>query len=372
MPSSPTPSPKGGRHSARPPKSRLVLPVLVLVAVGLVAWTALRPAASPTGSGRSHAAKSPSGPRSPAPVASHRPASPRPVYATPQPIAPVVHPALPAEGEFHQPQHWVPGGSPVRVAWYRSDPANPGTRAWVGWIDPTRIQLGLYPGQLNPPPAPGLPQGPTMVPPSQRSRLLAAFNSGFYLTTPYGSQPGGVSEGFALNGKVYSPMQKGLATFVAYKDGRIDILPWSGGPSPGAGVVFARQNLAMMVNQGKASPLVGDEGLWGEKYHSEPLVWRTGIGIDARGNLLYAAAPYQTPASIAQILVHAGAVRAMQLDINGEWPLFVTYPQPGGGAPRMTFPNLNQFPTVFTTPGKKDFFAVYLRQPGASLGRVPF
>ena len=48
-------------------------------------------------------------------------------------------------------------------------------------------------------------------------------------------------------------------------------------------------------------------------------MWRSGVGIDARGNLIYAAANDQTVGSLAEILIRAGAVRAMQLDINSYW-----------------------------------------------------
>jgi hypothetical protein len=39
-------------------------------------------------------------------------------------------------------------------------------------------------------------------------------------------------------------------------------------------------------------------------------VWRTGVGVDARGNLIYVAAPDQTVITLAHILQHVGAVRA--------------------------------------------------------------
>jgi hypothetical protein len=336
----------------------------IVVGAGLASCKANTPAPASGGRSSPRTATSATDPTSPS---THRPAP-----AKPASIAPLIHPSLPGEGGFHPSVGWVGGGSPVQLAWYRSDPSNPAVRATIAWIDPTRTQLALYPGSLNPPAAPGLPQGPTMVPPSARSRLLATFNSGFYLTTPYGSQPGSVAEGFAVNGKVYSPMLKGLATFVAHADGRVDVVPWTGGSSPGPDVVFARQNLPMMVAHGRPSPLVSDMTVWGERYRSEPLVWRTAVGVDAKGHLIYVAAPDQTPASLAAILVHVGCVRAMELDINGEWPLFISYEHRGGGAPRFAFPNLNQVPTRFTTPGEKDFFAVYLRKEGTLLPREPF
>ena len=45
---------------------------------------------------------------------------------------------------------------------------------------------------------------------------------------------------------------------------------------------------------------------------------RSGIWIDARGNILYATADAQTAQSLAQILQRAGAVRATELDINSD------------------------------------------------------
>jgi hypothetical protein len=48
-------------------------------------------------------------------------------------------------------------------------------------------------------------------------------------------------------------------------------------------------------------------------------VWRTGVGIDRRGNLMFVAADDQTVISLARILQDAGAVRAMEFDINPEW-----------------------------------------------------
>ena len=354
---------------------------MFLVAVGLglalTGWLALRPSAdrpvvATDGPSRTSAptatVASPTPPSASGSVAG----SGHQVVATPLPIRPLIHPALPGEGRYHPAVGWITGGSPVQIAWYRSDPANTSVRATIAWIDPSRTQLALYPGSLNPPPAPTMPQGPTMVPSFARSRLIATFNSGFYLTTPYGSQPGSVAEGFAVNHRVYSPMLKGLATFVVYTDGRADVVPWTAGSRPAHDIVFARQNLPMMVSHGKPSPLVDQMSVWGERYRSEPLVWRTAIGVDATGRLIYVAAPDQTPASLAHILVHVGCVRAMELDINGEWPLLISYQRRGGGLPTLAFPNLNQVPTRFTTPGPKDFFAVYMRSRTSVLSHEPF
>ena len=55
-------------------------------------------------------------------------------------------------------------------------------------------------------------------------------------------------------------------------------------------------------------------------------------GLPVRGALVYAAGPALDPLQLATLLVRAGAVRAMQLDINPFWPDFVTYrPQSAHG-----------------------------------------
>ena len=100
---------------------------------------------------------------------------------------------------------------------------------------------------------------------------------------------------------------------------------------------------------------------WGITLGGVPAVWRTALGVDDKGNLLYVAAPAQTAASLAQILVKLGAVRGMQLDINPEWPIFVTYGAPGAAAPALFVPNPNQISNRFLYSSTKDFFAVFER-----------
>ena len=259
----------------------------------------------------------------------------------------------------------------MQTSWYRPDRTDTSIRASVIWIDPARSQIALYPGQQNPPPS-SLPQGPTMVPGSARANLLATFNSGFYLSTPNGAQPGAVREGFAVNGHVYSPFVGGLATLTVTAQGGVDIAAWTGGSTTPAADVVARQNLPLLVNHGAPTAAAGHPSVWGATLGGVPAVARTALGIDSAGHLLYVSAPSQTAASLADILVHVGAVRAMELDINPEWPVAITYRRPGGRSPSMLFANYQQAPDVFLHPGKKDFFAVYLRDPGTPPGREPF
>ena len=99
-------------------------------------------------------------------------------------------------------------------------------------------------------------------------------------------------------------------------------------------------------------------------------MWRTGVGIDRRGNLICAAANYQTVITLAQILQRAGAVRAMQFDINPEWPTLITYSHQGGLGQTKVVPNGMQPATRYLVPDDRDFFAVYRRLAGPIT--VPF
>jgi len=68
--------------------------------------------------------------------------------------------------------------------------------------------------------------------------------------------------------------------------------------------------------------------------------------------------------SLARILQRAGCVRAMQLDINPEWPTLSTYSHTDGLHPDQIVPNYQQSPTRSLVPDDRDFFAVYRRLPG--------
>ena len=283
------------------------------------------------------------------------PAPPTTLPWQPAAIPPRVSPARPGEGVWAPADTWRAGPAPVLTTTFRPDPAQPQLTAYLAWIRTSNTQLGLYPGYEGPGPTTSN-RGPEMVPLSGRGRLLATFNSGFYERD--------AAAGFYAHGTLYFPMRKGLATVVAYADGHVNVVDWQGGSVPPPDVVVARQNLSLLVDRGAAAALVDDGASWGLTLHGATRVWRTGLGIDSSGNLIYAAAPDQTAGSLASILMAAGAVRAMELDINPEWPIFVTYRGPGATGPALFVPNPNQIPDRFLYPSTKDFFAVFGRVAG--------
>jgi hypothetical protein len=193
------------------------------------------------------------------------------------------------------------------------------------------------------------------VPESKRGRVVATFNGGFPLETS--------NAGLIYRGQVIESMVNGIATIVEYRDGRVDIVPWSHGPGAPSNVLFAKQNLPPIIDEGKLNPNLSDGPEWGETVNNAVRVWRSGVGIDSHGNLLYAAANYQTVESLAKILQRAGAVRALELDINEDWTSFISYRHPGVGEPSNLLPEMFRPPERYLTPDERDFFALYLR-PG--------
>ncbi len=99
------------------------------------------------------------------------------------------------ESAWHGTGTLVDGRPPVLVTTFHPDPADPGTVAYVAWIDRMRTVIGLYPGLQQPPSA--SPRGPAEVPYGERWRLLATFNGGFKFDSS------GSWNGFAVNGHTY-------------------------------------------------------------------------------------------------------------------------------------------------------------------------
>jgi hypothetical protein len=261
----------------------------------------------------------------------------------------------PGGGIWHGGSYPVAGARPllVGVRWVNGSPA------YVAWIDHTRTRLALYPG-LQEPPAASL-RGPGEVPSGQRWRLLATFNGGFKSAAGAG--------GFLVNGRADAPLQRGFGTLVEYRDGSLAILDWQGRTSPGT-LVLARQNLPPLVWAGRPTARTSENWLWGTTLGGGAAVWRTAVGVTQRGDLVYAAAAGQTASSLAALMVQIGAVRAIELDINPEWPSFIGYARRGGRDPVKLVPNPQQSAYRYLASDNRDFFAVYTRQGGGPF--VPF
>jgi hypothetical protein len=317
-------------------------PLRALPAVGLAS------ASAPSGSSISDAARR----------ASHRTIAARHAYrrrppVRPPRVRPAIQPTLPAEGVWTVTQRRFARAPrpPMLVTAYRPQADYPRLVAGLAWFDQQRTRVSLYPGIREPPGGGGGNAGE--VPIGPRRFLLATFNSGFKHKDSGG--------GFFAQGRLIEPLVAGQGTIIGMQDGRVDVRIWHGGSRPGPGVAFARQNLPLIIDHGRPNPNLNDGPQWGATLGNAILVWRSGVGVDRHGNLLYAAGPSLGVAGLARILIHAGAVRAVELDINSYWVTLNTYGLTGARDARPLLPSMNRSAQRYLTPDDRDFFAVYVR-----------
>ena len=180
---------------------------------------------------------------------------------------PSINPPLPGEGQWRRTGPLVNGAPPVLVTTFRPDPNYPQMVAGVAWMDRSRTSLQLYPAATSPRPGPIADRW--RFPHRLRGGLLATFNSGFKLEDSGG--------GFAALGQVYAPLHDGHGHARRLRDGSVDVRAWTGGPQPGPSVLFARQNLPLILENGQLNPNIG-EGRSGARR------WATRSGSGAPGS----------------------------------------------------------------------------------------
>lgn len=273
------------------------------------------------------------------------------------PMRPFLADPVPHEGE------WAPAivrnGVPVvQVAKLRSDPQHTSYLSAVAWIDQKRSRFVLHPGSQEPGGA-GWAE-PNHLPPHQWPGLQAAWNGGFRLTN------GDAKGGFYLDGRTWGDLRYGQASEVLLRDGSMQIGQWGRDVRMTPDVVGVRQNLVLLVDHGAVNPSVdsSDANLWGVTVNNAYFVWRSGVGITADGDIVFAMGPALSVRTLAELLRRAGAVRAMELDINAEWVSFMTYthpPAPGEPVPTKLLPEFKRHGNRYFSTEERDFVAVYAR-----------
>jgi len=185
-------------------------------------------------------------------------------------------------------------------------------------------------------------------------RLIAAFNGGFKLTYP--------NVGFVSGGRVAVAPKAGLASIVTYTDGTTNIGAWHAGlPSERKTVFSVLQNQRLLVDHGVAPASVSScvIACWGETIGSRTSVARSALGITADGQLVWAAGEQLLPAELAGALIGAGAVRAIELDINPFWVAGYLYPHHAGGpSPVPVVPGQHGIAGELLEPDSRDFLAI--------------
>jgi hypothetical protein len=228
--------------------------------------------------------------------------------------------------------------------------------AGVAWIDTSRTDQRLYAGPPSQPP--GAFAQSAAVAPGDRARLLSAFNGGFQVAQSNG--------GWYSEGQMPVPLRNGAASYVIYRDGSVRIGMWGRDFGLTANVFSVRQNLTLLVDGGRPAGDINVGGDWGPVLGGIGNTWRSGVGADRYGNLIYVAGPDLYPIDLAHLLIAAGAVKAMELDINPMWPVFTTYvTTPGQPPTSVSGTNLlgGMFfgPDHFVTSTDRDFFATLMR-----------
>jgi hypothetical protein len=215
-----------------------------------------------------------------------------------------------------------------------------------------RVHYALHVGSEDPPSGTAAipPDAGPAIGPQEVPVLLGAFNGGFKIDAGAG--------GFDVNGLVLNPLVAGDASLVIDADGSAHIGVWGQSvPTAGEKVISVRQNLAPLISGGVPNPSVGDANAWGAMLGPGPAVPRSGLGEDAAGDILYAAGMSLVPSDLAAGLVDAGALNAMELDINPEWVQAVGAPSPGGPLTAL-IPGQNRPADQYQAGWSRDFITV--------------
>lgn len=291
------------------------------------------------------------------PTKSGAPSTPAPDVIPMQPRLPAP-PGLtlePGEGVF-QVAVRTPDGQPVvQVARIRPDSVYTGVTADVAVIDVKHSRYVLHPGHEG-----GLnsiiKNVPNQIDDDAKKNLIALFNGGFKISESHG--------GYYDHGITAASLVDGAASEVILKDGRMTVGMWGRDYSfqKDPGILSVRQNLKLMVDGGKVVPYIDDSSAWGRADRGSAAVWRSGVGVKADGDIVYVGGNKLTVPSLARLLKDAGAVRAMQLDINLRWADFQYFPNHDGDpATSKLYEDFLQGPNKFFVNSTKDFMAVYLR-----------
>jgi hypothetical protein len=265
----------------------------------------------------------------------------RPAGATLKPMSlpnmqTFITPALPGEGMWNEleaapaPYNYLPLDA---RAFIRPDPNYPYAVVSLLQFDTRFSRMHVVSGTQEPGGTLGN-DGTGTIPTADQAgnALLATMNGGFkYADGAFG---------LMTDGKVYVPPVQGAATIAITKTGQLIIGDWGVDPqlnSNNHDLVAWRQNGgALLINNGMINPLTNDGAAWGGTILNSEYTWRSGLGITAQGNLIYAGGSSLLPSTLGTALKAAGAVMAMETDINPFWVRAFLYERSGNGTLTIT------------------------------------
>ena len=266
-------------------------------------------------------------------------------------------PSLPGEGEWLPTKIVVNGQVAARVARIRPDAVHTSFLDTLVWLDPKLLAFQDIPGTLEP--TGKFDRGNGKVPKELAPFYMAGINGGYKTDNMHG--------GFIYKGKTVIPMVDGAATFLTYPDGAFDIETW-GHDVIKPGFVSARQNLTPLVSNGKNLAKKDAAAKWGSSAQGTAsgriFVWRSAIGVRADGTIVHLVGPSLSTRDLADLLIRAGVVRGMALDMNKGWASSYFYGPYGAGAPMD--PQINHPVSRFKASSTRDFIAVYAKSPSSA------
>ena len=271
-----------------------------------------------------------------------------------EPMPTQVTPALKGEGIFKTKVE-VDGVPVIQVAYVRPDKEHTSYLAGVVWMSGKHVSFEQHPGTDDPGQLEKWSTG-IQAPKDAASGMIATFNGGFKVADSQG--------GYYQDNITLGKLQNGSASIVVYKDGTQDIGMWGRDFKMSPNVKSVRQNLKLLVDNGKLSSNVDSavSSSWGATLGGGLYVWRSGIGITADGDIIYVVGDALSARTLAEILQKAGCVRAMQLDINRWWVSYMWY------LPNERDRLIPYKPVEFPRPAyryqveaSRDFFVVYFK-----------
>jgi hypothetical protein len=275
--------------------------------------------------------------------------------APPKPMTPLATTPLAGEGVWQPTGRTVAGLPAVYTAFFRPDAVHTSLVASAMWLDSKLLSAAYVVGLREP----GGPQPwGAEVPPTVRSGLVTAFNSGFKISASRG--------GAYTRGQMIVPLVNGAASLVIDQHGRASVGEWGRDFTMSPSIASVRQNLVLIVDHGKPAPGLpsNTNGAWGDTLGNGVFVWRSGVGVDRHGALIYVAGPGLSAVTLAVLLQRAGCVRAMELDINPNWVSAYTYQQTDPTNPAAVrgvklLPDMRRSEDRYLVPGERDFFAFF-------------
>ncbi len=232
-------------------------------------------------------------------------------------------PSLAGEGAW-SPLINASAGALLAETFFRPDKSRPYAITYLVKMNMQHLSLSEVAGIVQPGGYYNSGSGKIPTDIQKTNNLVAAFNGGFQNKDGH--------YGMIIGNKTLLPLQKNIATLVIYKNSKIKIINYAG-QALGKDVLAVRQNGPILLQNSKdvsSSPAWNME-TWGLTTTNSMYTWRSGIGITKDGNLIYAAGPSLVPQTLAAALKAAGAVDAMQLDINPVWVRFILFNSLGNG-----------------------------------------